>query len=244
MNESRRVKVAAVLACLALLGAGLAEAQLTCTATVPDYVPGGFLPVTFDLDYTGPNTVTALGMTVELPDGCQLGWEDESVCEPDITEVPPVPTANAQTPDPVIIGDPPECAPYVSPIEIFWLEEQAEPTVYTFPMQFTLMVQLPSEATAGQTFTGTCRYRFAAGELTTPPAAATAIEGVCGDATGNGTINIGDALAIQQYLAALIPAIPQPALADATKDGTVNIGDALRIRQYLAALIGDPCAAK
>ncbi len=62
---------------------------------------------------------------------------------------------------------------------------------------------------------------------------------VLGDASGDGALNIGDALFIQRFLAGLLPLGNEEA-ADITQDGVVNIGDVLFIQRVLAGLIPNP----
>jgi hypothetical protein len=58
-----------------------------------------------------------------------------------------------------------------------------------------------------------------------------------GDANGNGSIDIIDALLVAQYYVGLNPSNFDIARADVTRDGLVNIVDALRIAQCYVGLI-------
>jgi PKD repeat protein len=63
-----------------------------------------------------------------------------------------------------------------------------------------------------------------------------------GDATGDGRIDIGDALQIARYDAGLNPAPFYPGASDVNCDNRVDIGDALQLARYDAGLItGFPC---
>ncbi|MDP8245208.1 MAG: dockerin type I domain-containing protein [Candidatus Hinthialibacter antarcticus] len=63
---------------------------------------------------------------------------------------------------------------------------------------------------------------------------------VLGDANGNGSLDIIDALLIRQFLAQLRDSVPQPELADINGNGGIDIIDALFIQQILAGLRADP----
>lgn len=64
---------------------------------------------------------------------------------------------------------------------------------------------------------------------------------VCGDANGDGNINIGDAVYLIKYVLRGGPA-PNPLEAgDANCDGSVNIGDAVYINNYVFCDGPPPC---
>jgi Tol biopolymer transport system component len=58
-----------------------------------------------------------------------------------------------------------------------------------------------------------------------------------GDANGDGTANSLDALLILQYIADLVPSLPNLAKADTNQDGSVTAVDAFLLLQYQAGLI-------
>lgn len=62
-----------------------------------------------------------------------------------------------------------------------------------------------------------------------------------GDANGNGTVDIIDALLTAQYYVGLDPQGFNPQAADANCDGSVDIVDALLIAQYYVGLIAEFC---
>ena len=64
-----------------------------------------------------------------------------------------------------------------------------------------------------------------------------ASSGLLGDANGDGTVNIIDALMIAQYSVGLNPAGFMAANADVNSDGQINIVDALRVAQYYVGII-------
>jgi len=60
---------------------------------------------------------------------------------------------------------------------------------------------------------------------------------IYGDVTGEGTVNIGDAIKVLRYDAKLESLTPQELVAaEVTGDGAVNIGDAIKILRYDAKL--------
>ncbi len=69
-------------------------------------------------------------------------------------------------------------------------------------------------------------------------------EGVLGDANANGTLDIGDALAIAQFLGGLRDVLPGADRADINRNSVIDIGDALYIAQVLGGLRSQPNAAK
>jgi len=73
-------------------------------------------------------------------------------------------------------------------------------------------------------------------ETPTPPP----VSGVEGDANNNDRLDIGDAMAITQYLGGIRENVPGPAMADLNGNGIIDIGDALYITQILAGLRLDP----
>ena len=77
---------------------------------------------------------------------------------------------------------------------------------------------------------------------TTPPTPApTSVTGTLGDANGNGSVDIVDALLTAQYYVGLNPAGFILANADTNCNGTVDIVDALLIAQYYVGLISQFC---
>jgi uncharacterized repeat protein (TIGR02543 family) len=57
---------------------------------------------------------------------------------------------------------------------------------------------------------------------------------IIGDATGDGSINVGDLLKLKQYLLKQItPTNEEKLAADVTGDGNFNVGDLLKLKQYL-----------
>jgi len=69
-------------------------------------------------------------------------------------------------------------------------------------------------------------------------------QGLLGDANANGVLDIGDALAIAQFLGGLRDHLPGVDVADINRNNTVDIGDALYIAQILGGLRSQPNAAK
>jgi hypothetical protein len=72
-----------------------------------------------------------------------------------------------------------------------------------------------------------------------PTISVNALNAVYGDANGDGTVSLKDALLLRQYLANRDPDTGESSLAveagaDANGDGTVSLKDALLLRQYLA----------
>ena len=67
--------------------------------------------------------------------------------------------------------------------------------------------------------------------FTTAPAGPTC---VCGDANGDGSVNVGDAVYIINYVFKGGPApVPLPCCGDANNDGSVNVGDAVYLINYV-----------
>jgi hypothetical protein len=65
--------------------------------------------------------------------------------------------------------------------------------------------------------------------------------GLCGDADGNGVVNIVDALAVARKVAGLPPPpTVNTLLADVDKNGTISIVDALHIARYAVGLVTPP----
>ncbi len=65
---------------------------------------------------------------------------------------------------------------------------------------------------------------------------------VCGDATGDGAINVGDAVYVINYVFKGGPAPDPLEAADATCDGEVNVGDAVYLINYVFKGGPAPCA--
>ncbi len=63
---------------------------------------------------------------------------------------------------------------------------------------------------------------------------------VKGDTNGNAELDIGDAMAITQFLGGVRDDLPNRPMADLTGNGKIDIGDALYITQILAGLRPDP----
>jgi hypothetical protein len=75
-----------------------------------------------------------------------------------------------------------------------------------------------------------------------PTVAPTSVPGTKGDANGNGTIDIVDALLIAQYYVGLNPAGFVAANADVNCSGAIDIVDALLVAQYYVGLVTSfPC---
>src|SRR5438309_4588173 len=74
------------------------------------------------------------------------------------------------------------------------------------------------------------------------PVLATAVAAVpCGDVSGDGVVNIGDALVVAQFDVGLrhcgVAPFIHPEVCDVNRDGACNIGDALRMAQCDVGLI-------
>lgn len=101
-----------------------------------------------------------------------------------------------------------------------------------------------AEATGLEDING-CTLYLKLGGTDVPSMAATTVEYVdpesvvtYGDVTGEGDIDIGDAVQILRYEAGLVTFDTVQALAaDVTGDGDIDIGDAVRILRYEAGLI-------
>jgi len=88
----------------------------------------------------------------------------------------------------------------------------------------------------GQT-TATCQNGQWIGCTTTPPPPPSSI--LCGDADGNGSVDIGDALLIAEYDVGLKSSSQLPGFnaCDVNKDGVVDLCDALMIAEYDVGLV-------
>ena len=64
---------------------------------------------------------------------------------------------------------------------------------------------------------------------------------VCGDANGDETVNIGDAVYLINYIFKNGPAPDPLAAGDGNCDGTVNVGDAVYLINYIFKGGPDPC---
>jgi len=63
---------------------------------------------------------------------------------------------------------------------------------------------------------------------------------VCGDANGNGVVNMGDVNYIMRYIAGGGPA-PQPLyIADVNSDGVIDVDDAVRLKDYVQGIGPEP----
>ena len=60
--------------------------------------------------------------------------------------------------------------------------------------------------------------------------------GPCGDASGDGVVNVVDSLYVSQYTVGLRPALPNPQHADVSQNGVVDVVDSLFISQYVVGL--------
>ena len=72
--------------------------------------------------------------------------------------------------------------------------------------------------------------------VTATATATGATEIVCGDANGDGKVNMKDVLAVRKYLAEMEVEINLD-LADTNNDGAVNTKDVLNLRKFLANMI-------
>jgi len=88
--------------------------------------------------------------------------------------------------------------------------------------------------------TNPARERWLA-ENPTPSPISTPDPSLVGDANGDGSVNIVDALLVAQYYVGLDPVVFKAANADTNCDGSVNIIDALLIAQFYVGLINSFC---
>jgi enediyne biosynthesis protein E4 len=69
----------------------------------------------------------------------------------------------------------------------------------------------------------------------------TITESLCGDANGDGNINVGDAVYVISYIFRGGPAPQPPVAGDANCDGKVNVGDAVYVISYIFKGGPAPC---
>lgn len=241
-------------------GAAFGQIALDIEVDAPDsYTGGSPVTVTFTIDRTdasgnSDSDVTALGAEIALPAGWKLERDVDANCAISIDDNQVSGTNSTIQVKGANIAfipgsNPPACSPIPQTgdvLEIFWIPEDGggqDPLPVDFPVVVTATF-IATTCAEDQAIDATVKYRVLAGleQSNTGADTTSCASSGCalpGDATGDNSVDPGDAQAIFEFFLG-IGGVDSEDCADFCTDGSIDPGDAQGVfNQFLG--VPDPC---